>query len=394
MRGRKFLIHCHGVRMTVEISPIRAIALAALCLGVCLLVYHFYLDFQLLGKHFELLKCDRWHRPTLYRDLKLDELKLPPRNPSKTDESKPYTFAVFFSPALDRKGLYFLNVRMLIHRLLHHPRTKTRKGYKVTVIVPRNLPEHFRRILRKDGAILYFTDILSIDKNPAVSRFRDTWTKLTVWNMTDYSRVALYDSDVLILENHDGIFEPEYVQLQDQPERYKPNPNIPKELYPYLFTAAADTYLSYRFQRMPFTFTGNELFNNGLFITKPDPNWLEFMLHLLKDPCWLPTDGIADQSFMNHLFHRDGPFPWRVLDIKYNKNVPQDDDLSHGVYGVHTHLDDPSFIFWKGVDRLYDMWEGAKLEMLKWSETNNPEGAEYQRSFYDKPDLSKRSKTG
>lgn len=106
----------------------------------------------------------------------------------------------------------------------------------------------------------------------------DNFTKLRLWQLTDYERVVFVDADALMLRNCDKLFSyPEFCAA----------PNV--------YETAAD------FHRM----------NSGIFTARPDPATFDAMFEMLDGPgvFWRRTDQTFLQTF----------FPdWHGLPVIYN----------------------------------------------------------------------------
>ncbi|CAO3622966.1 unnamed protein product [Mucor hiemalis] len=171
-------------------------------------------------------------------------------------------------------------------------------------------------ILQKVGCILKKID--SIHPSGKVDykfeRFSETWTKLAVWNETEYSRLVLLDADMLPIQNMDELM---HVDLPDEnwvaachacicnPQKISHYPStwIPDNCaYTGLKTidAPADKKLSY--------------FNSGLIVLKPDQLKFKSMISYLNSIADLNIYPFPDQDFLNEIFKDQ----WKPLSYIYN----------------------------------------------------------------------------
>ena len=67
--------------------------------------------------------------------------------------------------------------------------------------------EETKEVLRSDGWIVREVGTIENPYGEAGSHFFGVYSKLHVWNMTDYERVIILDSDILVLSNIDHLFD-------------------------------------------------------------------------------------------------------------------------------------------------------------------------------------------
>lgn len=93
---------------------------------------------------------------------------------------------------------------------LHHSLKKSGSEYPLVAIYTTTLPERclkaldIRGIPKKQVNYLQPTSQRDFSNDP---RFYDTWTKLMAFSLTEYERVVLLDSDMIVLQNMDELMD-------------------------------------------------------------------------------------------------------------------------------------------------------------------------------------------
>ena len=107
---------------------------------------------------------------------------------------------------------YYIATRVFAYQILHAPETRCNKSVSFVVLVTSTVSERAKQQLRSDGAkVVEAKDIpLRWWIKTGVTRWKDQFTKLRLFEMIEYDRILLIDADTLILSKIDGIFhEPE-----------------------------------------------------------------------------------------------------------------------------------------------------------------------------------------
>lgn len=86
--------------------------------------------------------------------------------------------------------------------------------YPLVVMVTASLPQECRNVLTGRGIRL--RDIANLEPPEGIhslahhdTRFRDTWTKLRVFELVEFKRVVLLDADMIVMRNMDELFDVE-----------------------------------------------------------------------------------------------------------------------------------------------------------------------------------------
>lgn len=99
---------------------------------------------------------------------------------------------------------YFLGALMLGFTL-----SKINSSYDKLLMVTPDTPENQRNILQKYFIIkevpyIYINDNIFVDKN---TRFKEVFTKLNLFKLTQYDKIIILDLDMFVLHNMDHLFE-------------------------------------------------------------------------------------------------------------------------------------------------------------------------------------------
>ncbi|KAJ4298233.1 hypothetical protein N0V90_006132 [Kalmusia sp. IMI 367209] len=256
---------------------------------------------------------------------------------------------------------YFVATRILAHQLVHAEATKCNpETITFLVLCSESVPAEQKEILRHDGATVI--EVRDVPVNwwihSGVMRWKEQFTKLRVFEMTEYKRILYMDADNLLTGPIDGIFdEPEVTTLapkMDRKEQVKwGESQLPAQ---WLFAARSDNALTGKRQH-PTPPLQSSSFSAGFFLIAPDRQIYEHFLSVMGlfhrfDPFTM------EQSLLNYVFRRDGQMPWRELHWKWSATWPNEKDLQMEVVTLHEKL-------WRtGPQELKDIWNRKKGEML------------------------------
>ncbi|KAJ9639069.1 hypothetical protein H2204_003977 [Knufia peltigerae] len=288
---------------------------------------------------------------------------------------KRYAYATFYSsPADDTRPLdedkYFTATRVLLYQLLHHPTTKSNNSYPLLVLVPKHVDRNKTDILEREGATVVHVDVLNPDDSTWVRPARASWaeqfTKLRLFNMTEFDRIAFVDSDMLLVTSLDGMFEEGVVQTpalsalaqreNDDDDRIKPDEaSLPAE---YVFVGVSDAGGPHR-HSVP---EEHDNVNGGFWVMRPDPVLYRYYLSVMNVPGRF-DDSTMEQGLLNYAHRADGPMPYRHFKTgKWNMNWPSYGDVERGAASVHDKFWDEGNAGW--IDRqLVEMWWRMQGEM-------------------------------
>jgi inositol 3-alpha-galactosyltransferase len=290
-------------------------------------------------------------------------------------------YATLLAPAdphpwtLGQPDYYFEACKVKLHRPLRN--TTTRDPYNrpvVVLVTPDVLPKQIE-ILESHGAIIKRVDIIpapvgSVNLENVNPGYKDQFTKLHIWNMTEYDRIAFFDADTLPIRPIHTIFDTPTVKTGDEE---------------WLFAAVYDSGgVRGAGQRIP---PGPEDkgrpedkdINAGVFLIWPTQKQSDYISYWLRNP---PPDQdftvFMEQDFLRWAYRDDGPYPWVRLSHLFNTQWCRPWDLDTA-YVLHDKL-------WRvhhDTDQdLRKVWYEAWGEMVGWDAPRSPEGILYlQESF-------------
>lgn len=190
----------------------------------------------------------------------------------------------------------------------------------LVVMVTKNIDEETRLQLKSFGCLV--REVPDISPNPdllhnyADVRYADVWSKLGVWNFTEFNRIVFLDADMLVIKNMDELFTmglPDGWLAACHGCRCNPH-NVAS--YPSTWCPGKCFYNWCEDDEM----TANppvsldKYLNGGLLVLKPDKSVYQDMLTQLADITNLSDYFFAEQDFLNDFF-RDR---WIPLHYGYN----------------------------------------------------------------------------
>eukprot|EP00667_Euglena_gracilis_P018120 EG_transcript_19202 len=156
---------------------------------------------------------------------------------------------------------YLLGAIVTVRSILN---TKTRAN-KVICMVTNKVSSKVQKVLRMAGCTVRWVSSIASPDDRGTSRYTDTYTKLNVWDLTEFDAVLFVDADVLVLSNVDELF----------------SLHLPSAKH---VAAARDCC---------------DMWNPGVMVLQPDAEVFQDMLRRMRDlPSW---DG-GDGGFLNSYF--------------------------------------------------------------------------------------------
>ncbi|KAF9630487.1 Glycosyl transferase family 8 [Lasiodiplodia theobromae] len=230
---------------------------------------------------------------------------------------------------------YFVGVRMLNYQLRHAPETRSKRQLPFVVFVASTVEESKRAVLRSEGAEVVEIAHLGADWiHTPQQRWSDVMTKLRMWEFEDdYDLVVFLDSDMLITQCLDSIFD----EAAAQPRRTLDRPNatvadeaaLPDE---YVMAGVPQADL---LQWPSFNKTANyDQMNAGLMVFKPSRKLFAHYASVLAIPGRFDAT-LPEQFLLNYVHRDDRSMPWARLDLVWQAQYPNAEDIANGVRILH-----------------------------------------------------------
>jgi alpha-N-acetylglucosamine transferase len=262
-----------------------------------------------------------------------------------SDSPERRAYATFLSTRisdLSQEDAYFTAVRVLNYQLQHAPATRTNLSIPFIVMVPPHVAMGKRKILADEGAIILPVDNLEPDTvnwvQPGSDRFVDQFTKLRLFEQTQFSRILYLDADMLLMRSLDAIWdEPEAVTVHSTlaVSESSATPDIAalEAMVPsnYTIVGVSDT----GGPDHPFPPPTGSMLNGGFFLLRPCQALFEYYKALLNAPN-LFDSSLMEQSLLNYAHKQDGRMPWHSFQAgKWNVNWPRWTDVVGGAATLH-----------------------------------------------------------
>jgi alpha-N-acetylglucosamine transferase len=301
-------------------------------------------------------------------DSTIDFLPIPTTPQEPVQEPSKYAYATFFSTRVDNDTAdepYFTATRVLTYQLLYRPETRTRKNIPFLIIVPPHVSERKIKILRDEGATVLVVDYLLPDSwkpDPGVGRWIDQFTKLRLFEQTQYERIAYMDNDMLVTRPLDDIFDEIEVTEHATPitETEIKEDEAP---YPakYVVAAVTDNWGAGG-ENHPAPVNNGSQLNGGFFVLEPSIDLFNYYKSVLEHKDRFDI-GFMEMGLLNYAHRRTGNMPWTPLTPgKWNNNWPALSDMQKGSATLHDKFWDPGNKGW--IDReLVELWWRVQGQM-------------------------------
>ncbi|GAA6042530.1 hypothetical protein JCM8097_004651 [Rhodosporidiobolus ruineniae] len=236
--------------------------------------------------------------------------------------------------------------------VLHHSLVQHRSKYPLVVFATPELPQVARDILAQRGIAVRDIEYLSppADKQKKLDehdrRFADTWTKLRVFELVEFERLVLLDSDMLVVRNMDELME---MPLEEGwiAATHACTCN-PKKLahYPKTWVPENCGHTQARFttplSASAFSKPTHTRLNSGLVVLRPSHSTFTAMLDFLHHDPRVATYSFPDQDLLADFFDgRFEPISYRYNALKTlrycHKEMWRDEDVKN----VHFILKKP-----------------------------------------------------
>jgi alpha-N-acetylglucosamine transferase len=233
---------------------------------------------------------------------------------------------------------YFLATRVLNYQLRHSVNTRySDSRTPFLVLVTPEVADNKRKLLTKEGAKVIPVENIAVDwisKGIGSGAWGSVLAKLQLWTLTDYDRILCLDSDTLLIQSLNGVFD------DPAARQYKTNLSLADNTtnpipHTYIFGGIMEGISGDRAKPI-----NPDYLNAGFFMMQPDLHMYRYYMELLSKPN-LFDPSMPEQNLFNYAHRVDGPMPWQHLDEKWNTNCPNYKDLEMGwktVHGKHWEL--------------------------------------------------------
>ncbi|KAG9295015.1 hypothetical protein G9A89_017809 [Geosiphon pyriformis] len=209
---------------------------------------------------------------------------------------------------LTKENKYVKGAQVLAYSLL-----KVKSKYPLVILHTDALSQTTLNEFRKLGCLT--REIKFINPPPSTKKelneyYRETWTKLRVWEMEEYQRIVLLDADMLVIQNMDELIElPLKNDWLAASSACTCNP-LKVSNYPKDWTPDSCAYTDSK------THEGlhQYYFNAGLLVLTPSIEKFRQMEEALRNHPAPQTLLFPDQDFLNEIFRAR----WHRLSYKYN----------------------------------------------------------------------------
>ena len=317
-------------------------------------------------------------RPAVPVDLVVGESPSQTSNGSsakqKPRESK-YAFATFLNAAENEDDenaedtVYFTAVRLLAFQLLHDPETRS-ETIPFVVIVDPGVNQTKRTRLEAEGAtIVEYPSVENSWMKPARERWAHTLDKLNVLRLTQFEKVLIMDSDIVIFKPLDGIFEEPETALQTNMGREDMAP-ADEGPQPKTYLMAADSR-PVDGTKHKWPAKRNGVLNAGFLVIHPSQEMFDHALRVASIENRTRGDS-PENALWEYIHRKDGNLPFSHLKDHWVMNSPNNGDLTHDVHAVHEK-------FWRGSNTDHKLKE--QLLRYRWRMDGYWFGRQQQQSL-------------
>lgn len=264
-----------------------------------------------------------------------------------------HTFATLLctrDPSAD--DIYLLATRALIYHFLWRTESKS-PNRPFTVFVAPFVPQWKRDILMAEGARVI--EIPLIEMTPKVTNFnserwKDQFTKLNMWNQTQFKKIVYFDSDAFPIHHVDELFDL-------TPTQHCNEGLLPPEDRPY-----TKQICDYIFAGVPILNQPEVGVNGGLLIFSPEVRMHQRLLRMAPQMDSYDSE-LMEQGLVEWAFGYKSSFPARQLPRKWNGVFPSGDE-EHTLNVIHQKIWNKQYDE-EGLGWATKMWDQSWEEMSR-----------------------------
>ncbi len=205
-----------------------------------------------------------------------------------------------------------MSTQQVIYRTLWSPTTASPR-YPFTVFVAPFIPQRQRDLFLGAGA--HVIELPLIDYTPVnaeiYARWKDLFSRLHMWNQTQFTRIAFLDGDAFPLQQGDDIFE------AARPQK------CVREKLDAADLAAVDEICDYVFSGVPML-NGAEI-SMAVAVLAPNEAMHARLLRNM-DQTDKFDNSLVEQGYLSFQFERGGAFPVQHLPRMFNGYYPQPEE--------------------------------------------------------------------
>ncbi|MCJ1458587.1 hypothetical protein MMC28_008960 [Mycoblastus sanguinarius] len=256
----------------------------------------------------------------------------------------------------DESDPYYIGTRVVLYQLLHDPVTRTNTSIPVVILATRDVAPRRIARLRKDGADVRIVDKVKIPSMGEGGRWQDVMTKLRVFELVEFEKVVLMDSDMVIINRMDGIFDDPATTLVAPKSELEPSDEGPLPPYYMLSAQTINNEREHEYPPAP----ANYYFSGGFFVCHPSVEIFKYYMRILNIPHRFSTE-LNEQDMLNYAHRREGPMPWTDFHYLWTTTWPTIREYKKGAHSMHEK-------WWSDREDLdpllVERWMQAKFEMM------------------------------
>ncbi|CAG8395657.1 unnamed protein product [Penicillium salamii] len=226
---------------------------------------------------------------------------------------------------------YLRAARLLSFQLLRNPRTRSRNAIPFLILVTPDVPQSHRDILSREGATVVPLEGHGADSASQPQRWNILLTKLSLWKLEQYHKVAFIDVNTVLFRPLDDIFEDPATKMRTTTH---PTANVPKS---YIMAAPYESRKNMDTQILLSQDSSQKSHMNADFLvlhpSQGHYNYYRGLFHILeKDDSSHP-----EEALFNYAHRADGPMPWQTLAPVWNLKEATQSDYEQGLKSVTHH---------------------------------------------------------